>query len=183
VYTRQTGVHYAQVSPGKEHRDGAQFRQSGWGWSCPRAGKVNRWAAEPILFIMSFGGNMIIVMIHWRIKPSEEAVHRFFDFWQNIATIKDQSGLVGEFLSEPLPAEQVPFKVNDLSSMSDELPYISFVNVGFWRDMQTFHQQVGKYFNDENPPLEFEQYHRERTILEPKEWRIGNYELPTQSSF
>lgn len=126
---------------------------------------------------------MVIVLIHWRIKPSEEAVNQFFDFWQNNATIKNKSGLIGEFLSKPLPADKVPFKVEDLSHKDGELPYISFVNVGMWKDMGTFHQQIGRYFNDDKPILDFEQYRRTRTILSPEAWRIGNYNLPERGSF
>ena len=126
---------------------------------------------------------MVIVLIHWRIKPTEEAIKRFLDFWQTKATIKNKTGLIGEFLSKPLGVDKVPFKVDDLSPKADDAPYVSFVNVGLWKDMEAFYQQVGQYFNDDNPLLDFEQYRRTRTILNPESWRIGNYNTPEQSSF
>ena len=42
---------------------------------------------------------MAIVLIHCRIKPTDEAQADFFKFWTEAATIPDKSALVGEFLS------------------------------------------------------------------------------------
>jgi hypothetical protein len=126
---------------------------------------------------------MVIVLIHWRIKPTDEAIEEFITFWQTKVPIKDKSGLVGEFLSKPYPAESISFKVDDLSPKEGEKPYISFVNVGMWKDLESFHQQVGQNFNDDQPPRKFEQYRRTRTILTPETWRIGAFALPNKSSF
>ena len=34
---------------------------------------------------------MVVVLIHWRIKPTEKDEAAFFDFWRNQATIDDKS--------------------------------------------------------------------------------------------
>jgi hypothetical protein len=72
---------------------------------------------------------MIIVLIHWRIKPTDEATSAFFDWWKTAAVIKEKTNLVGEFLSMPLPAHEFRFLVNDLSPEQGESPYRAFINV------------------------------------------------------
>jgi hypothetical protein len=46
---------------------------------------------------------------------------------------------------------------------------------GYW-------EQVGSYFNDDNPMYEFEKYRRCRVIFQPIEWRIGKTSLPPDDS-
>ena len=125
---------------------------------------------------------MIVVLIHWRIKTSNEAVTEFFEWWKSKAVIADKTNLVGEFLSAPLPASRFPFRVDDLSHKGKEVDHRAFVNLGIWRDWESFYEQVGKNFNDNNPPLPFEAARRSRTILEPNEWRIGKSPLPEQGT-
>ncbi len=135
---------------------------------------------------------MVIVSVHWRIK--REKVPDFFDYWKTKANLeKDhRSGLVGEFLCKPIrldelaeriPAEELRFRVCDLSPSSCEAPYVSFVNVGLWNDWETFYAEVGKKINDDQPMMDFEQYRRVRTILEPRSWRIGGYPMPNEDYF
>jgi hypothetical protein len=121
---------------------------------------------------------MIIVLIHWCIKPTDTAVSQFLEWWKDEATISNKTGLVGEFLSAPLPANQFRFRVDDLAPRPENEAYRPFVNVGIWRDRESFYQEVGQYFRDDKPPMEFEAKRRRRTILEPKEWRIGAWYLP-----
>lgn len=82
---------------------------------------------------------MIAVLIHWRIKPTPQAEQAFFDFWMKVAMIDDKTGLVGEFLSQPLPAGQFPFLVDDLSHGPMDIDWRRFVNIGLWRDWQSFY--------------------------------------------
>jgi arylamine N-acetyltransferase len=130
---------------------------------------------------------MIIVLIHWRIKPDK--VHEFKSWWTSKdADIENRAGLAGEFLSAPVPLEELlkstpadhkPFRVCDLAPGSCDEPYVAFVNVGLWQSWDEFYRQVGKNFNDESPKKDFEQYRRTRTILQPCNWRIGEWNLPT----
>ena len=43
---------------------------------------------------------MIIVFIHWKIKPEPEMVKEFLEFWKTAAVVEDRTGLIVEFLSE-----------------------------------------------------------------------------------
>ena len=121
---------------------------------------------------------MIIVLIHWRIKPTEKDVASFRTWWETEAKIPDTSNLIGEFLSEPLPADRFEFAVNDLSARGGDPPHRAFVNVGMWRDWESFHSQVGHNFRDDRDPMPFEVVRRTRTILEPRAWRRGPCPLP-----
>lgn len=125
---------------------------------------------------------MVIVLIHWRIKPTEEAQADFFKFWTETATIPDKSALVGEFLSAPVPAGAFPYKVDDLSTGHSKGTCRHFINVGIWRDREAFHAQIGRLMNDNKPPLPFEAERRTRTILDPQHFRIGGAALPSEGS-
>ena len=125
---------------------------------------------------------MILVLIHWRIKPTEKAVADFRNWWENVAKIPDTKNLIGEFLSEPLPASNFKFAVNDLSAKDGEPPHTVFINVGMWKDWESFDAQVGHNFRDDKPPMEFEAIRRTRTILEPKAWRRGQWQLPDEGT-
>src|SRR3989442_338732 len=118
---------------------------------------------------------MVIVLIHWRIKPTDEAVAAFFAKWKNGLLIKEKANLIGEFLSQPIPASEFNFAVDDLSPKANEVPHRAFVNVGFWKDWESFFKEVGRHFSDDLAPLGFEAARRTRTILETKEWRVGDW--------
>ena len=75
---------------------------------------------------------MIIVLIHWRIKPTAES--DFLTWWKNTAVVKNKENLIGEFLSAPMPAGEFKFAVDDLSPKQDEPLHTAFVNVGLWKD-------------------------------------------------
>src|SRR5215217_6145522 len=112
---------------------------------------------------------MIVAFIYWCIKPTDEAVFQFLEWWKNEATIESKDNLVGEFLSAPLPAHQFPFRVNDLAPQPGDVAYRPFINIGIWKDWESFYQEVGHNFSDDQPLMEFEAATRGRTILEPKE--------------
>lgn len=94
---------------------------------------------------------MIAVLIHWRIKATEAAEKEFFDYWTKVAKINDKANLVGEFLSTPLPANNFPFRVDDLSLGHGVLDCKHFLNIGFWKDWESFYEQVGKNMSDDEP--------------------------------
>ena len=121
---------------------------------------------------------MVIVLIHWKIKPDN--VDDFLCHWQKKTTVHDREGLIGEFLSEGCHTSEFPWITWDLSGC--EGLYRSFINVGLWRNGQDFHDQIGKYFKDKEEPEDFEQEHRVRTILRPKHWRMGDSILPSHDS-
>ena len=125
---------------------------------------------------------MIIVLIHWRIKPTPEDEQAFLTWWKNDAPINDKCNLIGEFLSAPMPAKDFKFAVNDLSARTDEPAHKAFINVGLWKDWESFFEEVGHNFNDDNPPKPFEAARRTRTILSPEEWRRGDFNLSNTST-
>lgn len=125
---------------------------------------------------------MILVLIHWRIKPDDASEAAFFEFWTRVAKIDDKTNLIGEFLSAPVPASQFPFLVDDLSAGHSQGNCRHFINVGAWKDWESFNDQVGKFMDDAKPMKEFEAERRTRTILAPKQWRVGAAALPTSGT-
>src|SRR5271156_4701687 len=101
---------------------------------------------------------MIIVLIHWRIKPDCEA--EFQKFWSEQATIADRPGLISEFLSKVEKSTKehcIPWLTwhVDTESFGDAIHY---VNVALWDDEAKFEQQIGRHFNDDGPMRDFEKY-------------------------
>ena len=125
---------------------------------------------------------MIIVLIHWRIKPDGASEAQFLDFWKNEATISNKLNLVGEFLSRPLPASSFGFKVDDLSTGHSQGDCRHFINVGLWADWESFEREVGRLFDDSRALKPFEAERRTRTILQPEAWRRGDFQLPSSGS-
>ena len=124
---------------------------------------------------------MVIVLIHWKIKPDK--VSEFLDFWRGTAVVKDRKGLVGEFLSEVSPkSDELNWITWDALADRPDKPgaYRSFVNVGMWSDPEVFQEQVAQYFSEERQ--DFEHKLRVRTLLCPKAWRIGHFHLPIKDS-
>ncbi len=107
-----------------------------------------------------------IVLVEWRIKKGREA--EFLKYWSTRATIEDRSGLVGEFLSRVEDQKQFPWMVWNLDRR-----WTTFVNVGFWREGEDFQQQIGRFINNQRPPLAFEAQSRRRVFLAPERWRMG----------
>jgi hypothetical protein len=121
---------------------------------------------------------MAIVLIHWRIWPNKESVEQFLDWWCKEATIRNKSGLLGEFLSAPVPEEELglPVEVDDLGASDSSAKAWRFVNVGLWRDHRTFVKEVGHLMTDKRQS--FEAGERTRTVFEPQHWRLGDWKLP-----
>lgn len=122
---------------------------------------------------------MMIVLIHWRIKPN--AIDDFFAYWKTQARIGDRKGLITEMLSEVRTAKDFWYATWSLDpeSLGD---FKSYVNVGFWHDDAEFQNQIADKFNDDNPLLDFEMYRRRRAVLTPATWRRGLAELPSADS-
>jgi hypothetical protein len=124
---------------------------------------------------------MIVVLIHWRIRPDEESKAEFLNHWKTRNMIGDRSKLLAEFLSDSLPMTQFPYITwhLDAESLGN---FKSYVTVGIWEDAEAFHKQIANFFNDEKPLLPFEKYRRRRVIFSPVEWRIGAIPLPASDS-
>lgn len=124
---------------------------------------------------------MFIVLIHWRIKPTDEHVGAFRNMWKGMP-INNDNNLIGEFLCEPLSAEAVAYPIDPVIPNEVE-PYQSFVNVGLWKDEASFRAEIGKYIPAVGSPLkDFEQYQRRRIPLNPNLWRRGKFAIPTENS-
>ena len=122
---------------------------------------------------------MMIVLIHWRIKPHK--VDDFLDYWKTQATIGDRKGLITEMLSEVRTPKDFWYATWSLDSESLG-DFKSYVNVGFWHDDNEFQTQIADKFNDDRPLLPFEMYRRRRAILTPRSWRRGQAELPQKDA-
>lgn len=125
---------------------------------------------------------MVIVLIHWRIKPTEEDEAAFFCYWQHKATIHDKSSLAAEFLSAPVSPEEFLFRVEDLTLENDIPDCKHFINVGIWKSLEAFNEQVGKNIDDDAPLQPFEAARRTRIVLSPKLSRIGIWSLPSEGT-
>ncbi len=121
---------------------------------------------------------MIIVLIHWKIKP--EMVEDFLKFWKDTAVVTDRRGLVGEFLTEAHSTAEYPWVTWHLTGCEGK--YRSFINVGYWDSAQEFQEQIGKYFETSTEMQKFEAERRVRTALKPKCWRMGDGNLPIHDS-
>ena len=120
---------------------------------------------------------MVIVLIHWKVK--HDRVDEFHQHWRQKTVVHDRAGLIGEFLSEACHTSEFPWITWDLTGCEGK--YRSFINVGIWRDAETFHEQVARYF-PQSKPLDFEYEMRVRTVLRPDSWRIGDSHLPIDDS-
>ncbi len=114
-----------------------------------------------------------IVIVEWKIKKGHE--QEFLDYWATRSTIPDRSGLIAEFMSSEASHERFPW-INWVNAESPD--YTTFYNIGFWRGAEDFMGQIGKYIDNNKPPMPFEADHRHRIFLEPVEWRIGRSNLP-----
>ena|SRR5258708_38298896 len=121
--------------------------------------------------------DMVIVVIHWKIKPGRE--NDFLKHWSRVLEIKNRSKLVGEFLSIPMKSKPAKCKTTVLGR-SPSSSYISYFNVGMWEKHDSFYQEVIKPYVKKAPKkrLPFEAKDRERMVLKPELWRIRCGELP-----
>ena len=114
-----------------------------------------------------------IVVVEWKIKKGHE--QEFLDYWSQKSTIPDRSGLIAEFLSGEESRDRFPW-INWAAAESDDATI--FYNVGIWRQADDFMGQIGKYIDNNRPPMAFEADHRHRVFLAPVKWRVGMTPLP-----
>ena len=124
---------------------------------------------------------MIIVLIMWKVENKQEKIDAFLDFWKQEAVVQDRKGLVGEFMSEIGSGERYDYITWAFDKPEGDT-YKIFVNVAIWTDASAFQEQIGQYFNDNNPLKDFEAERRVRTVLEPACWRTGDASLPRYDS-
>ena len=120
-----------------------------------------------------------IVLIEWSIRPNQKAIDDFMDYWTAKAKF-DKRGLFGEFLSAPVPTGELdlPVWVDDLGAGDPKFPTVKFVNIGIWKNRQTFYEQIGRLMKE--GAQEFEAAPRRRVVLEPQEVRRGDWDdLPS----
>ena len=118
---------------------------------------------------------MVIVLIKWKIKPEQEST--FLTYWRQDATVTDRTGLIGEFLSEVGSEPYITWELAEPNTPAHP-PHKVFVNIGIWADADTFHEQIGQYFNDKKPIEPFEAARRVRTVVHPTCRRMGSAALP-----
>ncbi|HRJ68556.1 MAG TPA: hypothetical protein PK812_03030 [Beijerinckiaceae bacterium] len=124
------------------------------------------------------GSNMRIVVVEWKIKKGRE--QEFLDYWAERSTIPNRDGLVAEFLSTVDSKEKWPW-INWLGPI-DKPGITTFYNVGLWRDGESFQDNIGKFIDNNRPPLDFEGEKRTRVFLAPQRWRVGETRVPAKDS-
>lgn len=122
--------------------------------------------------VSAFQAPLRIVVVHWKIKPGREA--EFLDYWGTRSVVEDRTGLVGEYLSSIEDRERAPW----INWSTLDPAYTHYFNVGLWRDVDAFQDQIGKFIDNSRPPLAFEGAKRERVFLVPERWRAGRSALP-----
>ena len=123
---------------------------------------------------------MIIVLIHWKIKPEPEMVEKFLEFWRQTAIVDDRGGLIGEFLTESHSTTEYGWITWQLAGCEGK--YKSFINIGYWDSADAFYAQIGKHFETSTGQKDFEAEPRLRTLMKPKCWRMGDGRLPVHDS-
>jgi hypothetical protein len=123
---------------------------------------------------------MHLVLIHWKIRRTEQAVHDFLQYWSEVLTVPDRAGLIGEFLSQPLrPAETGLFQ-NGVA-LQDTPAYYSFINLGLWEDVRAFQEQIDRPYRQRGlAKLPFEYAKCQGILLQPCQWRLGTASLPAR---
>ena len=118
-----------------------------------------------------------IVIVEWKIKKGHE--QEFLDYWSTKSTIPDRSGLIAEFMSGEESRAQFPW-INWAAAEGGD--FTTYYNIGIWRRADDFMGQIGKYIDNNRPPLAFEADHRHRVFLAPLRWRIGQASLPNKDA-
>jgi len=133
---------------------------------------------------------MVVIMVHWLIKKGIENEEAFVAMWRKM-TIQPNTGLYREVLTQPVEAEDPKFNTFSITDMA----YTTYINIGIWRDLQSFDETVGKYIQppEKRKPLSgpymdremlavyqhtFEFKIRERVILKTILDRKGALEFP-----
>ena len=137
-------------------------------------------AKTPALPLASIadGNSMRIVAVEWKIKKGRE--QEFLDYWSTRATVANRGGLIAEFLSGVDSKEKWPW-INWTGPI-DKPGITTYYNIGLWKDGDSFQDQIGKFVDNNRPPLDFEAERRTRVFLAPQRWRAGQTNLPSKDS-
>ena len=134
--------------------------------------------------------SVIVIMVHWLIKKGIENEQAFEETWKKM-TIQPNTGLYREVLTRPVEAEDPKFNTFSITDNA----YTTYINIGIWKDLQSFDEAVGKYIQppERRKPLcgpyqdremlavyrqDFEFKIRERVILKTILDRKGALEFP-----
>ncbi|HTR17372.1 MAG TPA: hypothetical protein VMI52_10105 [Acetobacteraceae bacterium] len=125
---------------------------------------------------------MIVILVHWQISPERE--QDFLHYWQTSGTVRDRTGLVGEFLSRVVPQDEIrtPWITWSLPQDEAAADAVHYVNVGVWSGEGPFLEQIAPDFGDDRPIQDFELRRRRRLLLTPEAWRIGAVPLAQADS-
>lgn len=83
---------------------------------------------------------MIVIMVHWLIKRGIENEEAFKAMWKKMS-VDPSTGLYREFLTKAETAEDAKFNTFSITDPA----YITYINIGFWKDVDSFDAAVGKY--------------------------------------
>jgi len=83
---------------------------------------------------------VIVIMVHWLIKKGIENEQAFEETWKKM-TIQPNTGLYREVLTRPVEAEDAKFNTFSITDNA----YTTYINIGIWKDFQSFDDAVGKY--------------------------------------
>ncbi len=85
---------------------------------------------------------------------------------------RDTSGLMGEFLSFPIPSHEISeYETDDLQPKSSR--HVQIVNVGIWKDEATFRSVIRP--DDGRDLMDFETRLPVRTVMSSRELHSGNW--------
>ena len=109
-------------------------------------------AANVSMFNLLFG-RQITWSSSWStgIKRGVENEHAFKALWAKMS-IDPNTGLYREVLTKPVEAEDSKFNTFSITDNA----YITYINIGFWKDIESFEAAVGQHIQppERRKPLE-----------------------------
>lgn len=127
---------------------------------------------------------MVIVLVKWYIISGQE--DKFKQTWIDKMEPEIKKGLFCEFFSKPIDSIKEKYHTLDVENKH----YTTFINVGVWKDVESFDEAIGNFIlgrkphdNDLQKQLmeiyDFEYKLRERIVLTVEESRTGGWPLPS----
>lgn len=131
----------------------------------------------------AFEKRMVIVVVHWKIRPNKESLRQFLLHWKDVLALNERDHLVGEYLSRPLTTIETGFACCLLDAPASP-SYHSYFNVGLWADLGSFKRQViDQHVATKVKPEPFEYEPRSRMVLSPLSWRTGDLHTSSLDHF